>query len=74
MFCCVWQFLCRAALDQQLAAKASLQQQLKAQDTERALAELQLVQQSLVASVQASRSSRQQAAEAVRRDLGRQGP
>jgi hypothetical protein len=62
---------CRAALDQQLAAKASMQQQVKAQDTERALAELKLVQQSLVTSVQAGRSSRQLAAEAVRRDLGR---
>lgn len=51
-----------------------MQQQLKAQDTQRALAELEVVQQSLVASVPAARSSRQQAAEAVRRDLGRQGP
>ncbi|KAF6252735.1 hypothetical protein COO60DRAFT_1704165 [Scenedesmus sp. NREL 46B-D3] len=54
-----------AALDQQLAAKASMQQQLKARDTERALAELERVQQSLVASVQASRSSRQQALKQV---------
>ncbi|WIA37482.1 hypothetical protein OEZ86_014398 [Tetradesmus obliquus] len=64
----------QAEYRQQLAAKASMQQQLKAQDTQRALAELEVVQQSLVASVQAARSSRQQAAEAVRRDLGRQGP
>jgi hypothetical protein len=48
-----------------------MQQQIKAQDTEQALAELKLVQQSLVASVQAGRSSRQQAAEAVQRHHSR---
>lgn len=63
---------CRAALDEQLAAKASLQQQRRVEDTERALAELHKVQQSVVAAAEANRSNRQQAVAAVRQQLNMQ--
>lgn len=63
---------CRAALDEQLAIKASEQQQHRAEDNERALAELQKLQRSVVAAAEASRSSRQQAVATVKQQLDMQ--
>lgn len=63
---------CRAALDQQLAAKNSRHQQEMTEETERAIAELQKVQQSLVTAAQASRSSKQRSIEALRQQLDEQ--